>query len=349
MAIDRRLPSRLRVMSHPPSAMGLPPCTIELGRRACCAVLAGLTLAPWLMGCTRQAPKLQVASHTWPGYLPMFLARDEGWLSNASVELYKTASPSESMRLLASQQVGAAALTLDEVLRLRTAGVPLVVALVFNISSGADMVLGRGEVRQLADLRGRRIGVEITALGALMLVKTLEAAGLLIEEVDVVALPLDAQEAAWQAATIDALVCFEPLAGRLMRQGAHLLFDSRVLPNLILDVLAVRRDVLPASAAALRALLVGHFRALEHLHHQPLDAAYRLAVHLGGDGRQALDAYRGLILPDLALNRRLLGGSSPELLRAAREIAAAMAAHGLLPTAQIDLDDLARDDWLPSS
>lgn len=334
-------------MSPLPAAYFAVPHLIDPGRRTWIAVLAGLTLAPWLQGCARQGSKLIVASHLWPGYLPMFLARDEGWLLPDSVELRKTASPSESMHLIETGEVNAAALTLDEVLRLRASGVALVVVLVFDISSGADMVLGRDKVRQLSDLRGRRIGVETSALGALMLAKTLAAAGLVAEDVIVTPLPLDAQEAAWQAGAIDALVCFEPLAGTLLRQGAHLLFDSRALPNLILDVLAVRSDAVQTSADALRTLLAGYFRALEHLHRQPLDAGYRLAVHLGGDGKQALEAFRGLILPDLAANRRLLTGDAPELTRTAAEVASIMAAHGLLPTT-VDLSGLARGDWLPS-
>jgi len=311
------------------------------------AVLAGLTFAPWLIGCARPQRPLSVASHLWPGYLPMFLARDEGWLP-PGIELRKTASPSESMHLIERGEVLAAALTLDEVLRLRAADVPLAVALVFNISSGADMVLGREAVRQLADLRGRRIGVEVSALGALMLAKTLTAAKLTPEDVVVVPLALDIQEKAWQAGQIDALVCFEPIAGTLLRQGAHLLFDSRALPNLILDVLAIRPEAAIEYDEALRALIAGHFRALAHLHTHPQDAGYRLAVHLGGDGGKALDAFRGLILPDATANRRLLAGSSPELLRAAREISTVMVGHRLLP-APAQLAGLIRADYLPKS
>lgn len=293
----------------------------------------GLASVGWLAaGCARQVPPLIVASHVWPGYELMFLAQREGWLDSSLVDFHETSSATESMQMLAAGQVLAAALTLDETLILLDRGVDLCVVLVFNISSGADAVLAKPEVASLQAIAGLRVGVEDTAVGALMLHKALRSAGLTLADVNVVPLTIDQHLDAWQADQIDVLVSYEPVSGALRSQGARVLFDSSAIPEMIFDVLAVRREALNArhTRRALETLLGAHFRALQHLRNNPSDAAYRLALRLGGSGPAALETYRGLVLPDEYSNRRLLDPLEGGVVRATSELAPILAQQGRL-------------------
>lgn len=316
------------------------------GRREFLGALCAGALWAMLPGCRNsQASPLTVAAHVWPGYEFMFLAQREGWLAAHQVTLRETASASESMKALGEGTVDAAALTLDEVLRARAAGTALSVVLVFDISAGADVVLARPEIRELKQLKGKRIGVEQSALGALMLVKALQAAGLMRNEVQVVPLTIDQHDAAWQRGEVDALVCYPPESSRLLGAGAVNLFDSRQLPDTIVDVLAVRQDMLEEKHNAIRHLVSVHLRALRHLRTNSQDASYRMAAHLGLDPEQVLPSFKGMVLPDLDNNRRLLGGDKPALLGSAGNLNEVMFKEGILP--QPDrLDAFLRADFL---
>lgn len=297
---------------------------------------AGFVLAA-LAACT-PGPPLKVGSHVWPGYEFMFLARDEGWLSPGQVELVETRTASESLQALRDGRIEAAALTLDEVLLARAAGVPLSVVLVFNVSVGADKLLVRSEIESLGELRGKRIGVETTGVGALVLSQALAAAGLAMG--DIVAVPIDGpHREAWDTYDLDALVTYEPTASHLMLEGANRLFDSTAMPDWIFDVLAVRQDVLERKGDQVEALVEAHFRGLYALRHNPQDTAYRLAARLQLPGDRVLAAYRGLVLPDLAGNRALLGAEQGRLKGAAAKLVEWMAANGRLPTTD-NLDNL---------
>lgn len=315
-------------------------------RREVLRLLPACALMPLLAGCG-PAPGLRVAGHVWPGYEPLFLARAEGWLDERKASLLETASASESMQALAAGRADGAALTLDEVLRARAGGVPLSVVLVFDLSAGADMLLARPGIERLADLKGRRIGVEEGAVGALMLVHVLREAGLSAGEVTRVALPIDRHEAAWREGALDALVTFEPVAGRLMQGGARRIFDSRSLPDAIADVLAIRTDALDGGGEAARHLVAAHLRGLAHLASHPQDAAHRMAPRLRLPPERVLAAFRGLVLPDRDNNRRLLAGAAPTLLASARRLSALMASSGLLP-AEDALAGLLRPEFLPA-
>ena len=163
-----------------------------------------------LLTACQPAQPLRVASHVWVGYEPMFLARSLGWLDPSKVSLHETASATESMAALAQGRVEAAALTLDEVLRLRDDGLDLAVVLIFNISAGADALIARPSLRTLADLRGARVGFEHGAVGELVILEALRQAGLTLEEIVAVNLPADQYVEAYDAGRVDALAAYEP-------------------------------------------------------------------------------------------------------------------------------------------
>ena len=133
------------------------------------------------------------------------------------------------------------------------------------------------------------------------------------------------------------------------RRGAHRLFDSRQIPDTIVDVLAVRADGLGAGRGeGLRHLVATHFRTLAFLLNSPEDAAARIGARRRADPVPVAAAYAGLTLPDLAENRRLLAGPSPVLHEKARLIADVMRRSGLL-TREDDLSDLISSDYLPGA
>jgi NitT/TauT family transport system substrate-binding protein len=312
--------------------------------------LSGLILVLTLSGCGLATDKpVSVAAHVWPGYELMFLARNEGELDTKLVNLVETASATESLQALAEGKVDGVALTLDEVLRVRAKGMPLSVVMIFDVSAGADVLVARPGIKKLADLKGRRIGYESGALGALMLAEVLRSGGLTKKNVQLVSLTIDKQRDAWVSGQVDALVTYEPVSSQLFAQGAVKLFDSRQIPNTIVDVLAFRSEVLDRShAAAIRHLLASHFHALNHLNHNPHDAAYRMATRLGLQEDQVLLAFKGLLLPDAINNRLLLAGSAPPLRDSARRISALMVEEGLLPHDD-SLAALIYADYLPAT
>ncbi len=318
-------------------------------RRRHLAALSGLMFVPLLSACgwSRDLP-IAVAAHVWVGYEPMFMARDRGWLDAAQVVLHETHTAVESVAALRASKVQAAALTLDEVLAARASGLDLAVVLVFNVSMGADMLLARPDIHQLAQLKGERIGYEASSVAEVMLAEILKRAGLVRQDVRLVKIAIDEHMTAWQQHGVEALITYEPVATQLMDQGMVRLFDSQQIPDTIVDVLAVRRDVLDgAHAKALKHLVAGHFRALDHLTRNPQDASYRMAPHLNLPPKEVLSAFKGLIQPTPTHNHRLLAGDKPQLQPIAQRIAGILRNAGLI-TPQADGLDIINGAYLPS-
>jgi len=296
-------------------------------------MLGSLPLLALLPGCTYQSKKISIAAGIWQGYELMFLAQRQGWLSKDLVHLAEVPSNTSSIHALSSGIVQGAALTLDEVFRARAGGVPLTIVLVLDNSAGADMLLARPQIKSLHDLKGKRIGVEQGANAALMLAKALQKAGLVASDVKQVAVAIGDHVDAWEHDRIDAVITYEPAASHLLNEGAVRLFDSKQIPDTIVDVLAIRSEALTEEyAEAIRNLVAGHFNTLNFLLQHPKEAAGLMAAHLGLPPDQVLKSYEGIVLPDIKDNYRLLAGAYPALMNTAHTVSSFMTESKLIPT-----------------
>ncbi|MBF8224411.1 ABC transporter substrate-binding protein [Halomonas sp. 328] len=313
-------------------------------RREVIKALGCLAAMPVMLGGCHGQQSLRLGIHPWPGYEPLYLAEAFGWLP-LRVELAESSNAGGSLAALLRGELDGAALTLDEVLQARAAGLPLTCVAVLNESVGADMVVARAPLASLAALAGKRLAVERSALGELVLSQLLETSGLERDQLTLIDLPPDRQPAAWRAGHIDAAITYEPSASRLLRDGAVRVFDSSQFPDLILDVLALRLDRLPWRGAVASALVEGHFRGLKHLKQSPGDALRRIGAWRDLSLEEAQGTFAGLELPGVVANRAYLAPSGA-VMEAADHLNRLMVARGLL-TSPADLEALVTSRYLP--
>jgi len=294
----------------------------------------GLALALLAGACTPKsaAPPIRVGTTTWPGYEPLYLAQDIGKFDPDTVQLARLSSATEVMRAFGDGHLDAAALTLDESILLLATGQDLRVVLVMDTSNGGDALIGRPGVRNLIDLKGKRLGLERTALGAYMASRALQSAGLSLRDVVVVDLPVDQHAAAFLGGSVDGVVTYEPVKSALLLAGGVELFNSAQIPGEIVDVLVVDRAFAKKYPGRVREVLSGWFDALAFMQAQP-DKAYSLIgfrQHLTTEAVKK--SYAGLDLPDLDANLRLVvgDGTVPGLASAASHLSETMHAMDLV-------------------
>jgi NitT/TauT family transport system substrate-binding protein len=291
------------------------------------AMLAMLTLT----ACKPEPqPPMRIGMNVWPGYEPLFLARHGGHLNEADFRLVELSNASEVGRALRNGSLEAACLTLDEVLYAAENGMDPVILLVMDESNGADVVLARPEIKSLAGLRGKRIAVEVGALGAYMLTRSLQLAGLTTKDVTPVYLPIDKHLSAYQDGQVDAVVTFDPVRTKLLERGAVDLFNSSKIPGEVVDVLVVRRDYLEKNPGRSVALRQAWFAALEQIRQSPHESAKIMAVREQITAEEFESSLQGLHLPNEADSLIRLEGAAPKLLEAAERLKTVMRDTSLL-------------------
>jgi NitT/TauT family transport system substrate-binding protein len=295
-------------------------------------VLACLTLVVLLAGCVRQPETaLRIGTNVWIGGEPLYLARQLGRLDPSTVQLVEYPSASEVLRAYRNQAIDGMVTSLDELFGLAADGLDPKIILVIDVSNGADVVVGRGGMRSMRDLRGKSVAVESSALGAFVLSRALAVNGMQASDVNVVHLESNEQPEAFEKGQVDAAVTFDPYRAQFLRVGAHTLFDSSQIPGEIVDLVAVRASVVDKQPKAVEALLTGWFDALDYMKSNPRDAARRMGIRQQASEEQFLEAQRGIHVPSRQENLTMLGGSKPGLVVTGRRLLALMLDAKLLP------------------
>ncbi len=312
--------------------------------------LAGLFLGfvcLLLAGCNDPASKpLRIGTNAWPGYETLYLAREIKLLQEDRVRLFELPNATEVSFALRNGLLDGAGLSLDEAVTLIQQKLDISVLLVMDFSTGGDVLLAKPHINDLQALKGARIGVENTALGALMLDAVLRKADLRLDQVQLVRLTVDEQESAYHRDSIDALVTFDPITSRLMAdQESRVLFSSKEIPGRIIDVLVLRNDLDPAKREHISHLVESHFKAQKYLAEQPDSAATIIAPRLDIPAGKVLRAFEGLTLPDREENRRFLTGAPAQIKLRAEELARLMLENSLI-TAYPQIDQLSHPYWL---
>ena len=279
-----------------------------------------LAVAACLSACQPPPEPLRIVSSPWPGYEPLYLSRDLGYLKESAVRISELPSAGISLEAFRNGSGDVAALTLDEVATLLSEGRKLRVLLVMDVSNGADAVVAKPAIKSLAGLKGKRLAMENFPLGVYILSRTLEIAHLKATDIEVVPLPEDKHEDAYLQGKIDAAITMEPYKTKMLRAGAHVLLDSSQFPNEIFDVVVAREEVYQARRADLCNLAQQWFRTLDYIRANPQETATRMGKRLGMDAAAFRASMSGLTVPDREENQRLLGGSSPTLLVPAKRL-----------------------------
>ncbi|AFJ03113.1 ABC-type nitrate/sulfonate/bicarbonate transport system protein [Methylophaga frappieri] len=260
-----------------------------------------------LSGCHDEpSSPLRVGSIPWAGYEPLFLAKSLGFYPADQVVLKELNASTETLRAIKQGQLDVAALTLDEALRLAEQLPDLRILLVMDISHGADKVISHPDIATLSQLKGKRIAVEESTVGAYMLFQTLAQAGLELNDIIPVAATINQHLSLMRSGQADAVITFDPVAFKLQKAGYQVLLDSRQIKNRILDVLVTTQQQLEQKPDQIASLLEGYWQAHAKLKAAPEEAYILIAPRLKIEPNELGRLYADLILPDQVENQRLM-------------------------------------------
>jgi NitT/TauT family transport system substrate-binding protein len=282
-----------------------------------------------LFSSTVFAEPLRVGTTLWPGYEPLYLAKEINAYKE-DIRMIEYPSTSEVLKAFKNRTVEAAALTLDEIVLLAESDVPVEIILVLDISEGADVIMARPELKNIQGLVGARVAVESTAVGAYTLSRALEIHNIDINQISLVNVENSSHKDAYTNNTADAVVTYEPVRTQLLNEGAIEIFNSTAIPGEIVDVLVVHKDVIDSHADELLDISQGWFKALAQMKDEPINSYTFIASRMKVTTREAKESYIGLSLPNLNKNKAMLSTSPQSLNKTFKRLTQHMKNSGLI-------------------
>jgi len=278
---------------------------------------------------------LRIGANLWTGYETLYLATDLGELKDKPIRLIDFPSGTEEVRAYRNNEIDGAGLSIDQVITLAATQGDIRIIAIMDYSNGGDVILARPGLATMQDLKGKRIGVEATALGAFSLGRALELNGLSPQDVKAVSLELSDHEAAYRAGKVDAVVTFGPARTNLLKAGAIQLFDSSLIPGEIVDTLAASTKAIADNGENPQALVAARFKALDYFQSNPTDATRRMARRTQVNPEEMLESFRLLQQPSLEENVALLSQRDRSLVVSMTNLIGVMHESGLI-TKKID-------------
>ena len=276
-----------------------------------------LLVASLLLTACQPAPvaPLKVGMNSWIGYDPLVLARDRELIDRSQVKVVELSSSSETLRSFRNGLIDAAALTLDEALRLADEGQDLRVVALLDASAGADVVMARPDIKHPRELKGQTIAVESSTVGALLLYRLLQAGGLQPADVTVLNLQTGLHLEALNQERAAAAITYQPLAGALQRAGFRPIFDSSGMSDELLDVLVVRASALQRRPAQVDRLVAAWGDGLALFTQDRMNVAQEMAHGADMTPQDYLATLNGLGFYSLGDSLEELDGQVPALAR----------------------------------
>jgi NitT/TauT family transport system substrate-binding protein len=254
-------------------------------------------------------PPLKVGIDRFVGFAPIYLARDRMGLAVEPIMILDTV---ERNSAFASGRVDALCTTADSLLLAADKGVDLVIIGAVDMSVGADGVVAKPDIKSIQDLKNKTVAFQEAMPSHFFILWLLDNNGMSRSDIVPVSMNADEAGAAFIAGKVDAAVTWEPWLSKAVESGkGRLLTSTADHPGILIDVLAVRRDVLERRERDVIALYKGWMKAVELAHSNPEDSNSLMSQKIGIELNDFKAQLNTVKLADQAFNEQFFKRDNP--------------------------------------
>lgn len=206
-----------------------------------------LLLATLLTLNLAQAAPITIGYSDWPGWVAWEVGVEKGWFEEAGVEVsFEWFDYVASMDAYAAGQLDAVCMTNGDALVTGATGRRSTMAIINDFSNGNDMIVARPGITSVAELAGKKVGVEVGFVGHLLLLRALEKSGLTEDDIELINVRTNETPMVLASGEVDAIVAWQPSSSQSLQMvpGSTTIYSSKNDPGLIYDTLAIAPESL---------------------------------------------------------------------------------------------------------
>lgn len=229
---------------------------------------------------TATLPKVTIGMVTFPGYAPLYLAKEKGFFEGVDVELTRIEAIGDIRAAMRSGTINMYAATYDIYQSTKDVAPNGIGFLVVDESHGADGVAIAADINSVQDLRGKKVGAEPGFPPYLVLQYLLDKEDMTLKDLDFQDMPTTDAGNAFAAGQLAAAGIYEPAlsASVKARSGAKVFASSADIPGLVQDLLFADEKLAREHPQALERVAAGYFKALAYIETNP-DDAYQIMAN----------------------------------------------------------------------
>ncbi|KAF3890965.1 ABC transporter substrate-binding protein [Tolypothrix bouteillei VB521301] len=256
-------------------------------------------------------PPLKVAFASFVGEYPGIIAQEKGFFKAQGVDvelIYKRYTQLERANFSAGKYDGITS-SLGSFIILSATNSDIQGVIVIDESTGADAVVAQSQIKTLTDLKGKKLGANLGGFSEVFVTEMLKTANLTSDDVNLVKLEALEIPQNLKNNDIQAGHTWEPHLSEAIKSGGHILFTSKQIPGLILDMIIFRGETIRDRPEDVRAFVRGWLQASSYwkANVQEGNAIVSKALKIPSNTL----SLEGLNLTDLGENQNLFQSSNP--------------------------------------
>lgn len=271
-----------------------------LGAAALVAMLTTATAhAAGTIPTTPEPGTLKMGIEPWLGYGQWYIAQKDGIFAKrglSQVQIVNFTEDKDINAALASGQLDAANIATHTAMGMIAAGLPVKAIMLLDFSLSADAIIATGDVKTIADLKGKQVAFEQGTTSDILLNYALSQNGMTIA--DVVPVPMPAADAgsALLAGRVPVAVTYEPYIAAAKKQDpkVSLVYTAGKDPGLVSDVLVVTDDAIKNRPGQVLALVKSWGDALTAYDADKIAGRKIIAEGVGASPEELASAFDGV-------------------------------------------------------
>jgi NitT/TauT family transport system substrate-binding protein len=254
-------------------------------RLAFCLLLPLTALKP-----SAKADTLKIGYSDWPGYTVFEVANQKGWFKDAGVDVQMVwFDYGPSIDAFSAGKIDADCIVASDALGAGAAGAKSKFVALIDYSDGSDMIVGKPGVASVKDLKGQKVGVELTLVEHMLLIEGLKQNGMTPNDVTLVGTSTNNTPQTLASGSVAAIGAWYPISYQALTQvpGSKPIFTSSDAKGLVYDVLAVSPASLAAHPAEWSKIAAVYYKCVAYLMDPATrdDAVKIMSAKVGADAK----------------------------------------------------------------
>lgn len=218
---------------------------------------------------------IKIGTYIWPGSYWIDVAFDKGWFAEAGLNVERTDVGLRyfaSMDEVAAGKLHAMGFSQYDLVRHAAAGHDLTGIIAIDYSEGAEALIARPGIRQLQDLRGKKLALHRGTYLEYLLSVIASRQGVNLNEITLVDRSNEDAFQDFRAGLVDAILVWEPYGSDAKAAGGVQIFSTADFPGLTYSVFTLHTDFIKAHPREVKALVEVWYRADRYVREHPQEA-----------------------------------------------------------------------------
>jgi NitT/TauT family transport system substrate-binding protein len=213
----------------------------------------------------------------WEGDYTLLIAQEKGFFKEHGIQVEPVFYDTFSRALpdIAAKRIDIGLFSIGDLLM--TSRVADIRGIAVYDSGGESVVIARPDIASIADLRGRKIGVNIGASGELFVREMLKSAKLTINDVTLVEMDPEVITDKLSSKEVAAGYTWAPYDKKAQDSGNKLLYTNQEVGSLFPDVITIRGELADNRPQDVKAFLAAWFEAVDYRLNHPDDCSEIIA------------------------------------------------------------------------